>query len=48
VMMNIGICQPRPGYLQGLKDLLHRHGALLIFDEVKSGATVAYGGAAER
>ena len=48
VMMNIGICQPEPGYLQGLKDLLHQHGALLIFDEVKSGATVAYGGAAER
>ena len=48
VMMNIGICQPEPGYLQGLSDLLHRHGALLIFDEVKSGATVAYGGAAER
>ncbi len=48
VMMNIGICQPEPGYLQALKDLLHQHGALLIFDEVKSGATVAYGGAAER
>ena len=48
VMMNIGICQPEPGYLQGLKDLLHQHGALLIFDEVKSGGTVAYGGAAER
>jgi len=48
VMMNIGICQPQPGYLQGLKDLLHQHGALLIFDEVKSGATVAYGGAADR
>jgi glutamate-1-semialdehyde 2,1-aminomutase len=48
VMMNIGICQPQPGYLQGLKDLLHEHGALLIFDEVKSGATVAPGGAAER
>ncbi|MEO7097687.1 MAG: aminotransferase class III-fold pyridoxal phosphate-dependent enzyme, partial [Polyangiales bacterium] len=48
VMMNIGICQPDPGYLQGLKDLLHEHGVLLIFDEVKSGATVAYGGAAER
>src|SRR3954469_17981987 len=48
VMMNIGICQPQPGYLQALKDLLHEHGALLIFDEVKSGATVAYGGAAER
>jgi glutamate-1-semialdehyde 2,1-aminomutase len=48
VMMNIGICQPAPGYLQGLKDLLHRHGALLVFDEVKSGATIAAGGAAER
>jgi glutamate-1-semialdehyde 2,1-aminomutase len=48
VMMNIGIAQPQPGYLQGLKDLLHRHGALLIFDEVKSGSAVAYGGAADR
>ncbi|MEY3362075.1 MAG: Glutamate-semialdehyde -aminomutase [Actinomycetota bacterium] len=48
VMMNIGICQPAPGYLQGLKDLLHEFGALLIFDEVKSGATIAYGGAVER
>ncbi len=47
VMMNIGIAEPQPGYLQGLKDLLHKHGALLIFDEVKSGATVAYGGAAD-
>jgi glutamate-1-semialdehyde 2,1-aminomutase len=48
VMMNIGICQPDPGYLAGLRDLLHRHGALLIFDEVKSGATIAAGGATER
>jgi glutamate-1-semialdehyde 2,1-aminomutase len=48
VMMNIGIAQPQPGYLQGLKDLLHEHGALLIFDEVKSGGSVAYGGAADR
>ena len=48
VMMNIGIAQPQPGYLQGMKDLLHRHGALLIFDEVKSGSAVAYGGAADR
>ena len=47
-MMNIGICQPEPGYLQGLADLLHKHGALLIFDEVKSGATIAAGGAVER
>jgi glutamate-1-semialdehyde 2,1-aminomutase len=48
VMMNIGIAQPEPGYLQGLKDLLHQHGVLLIFDEVKSGATIAAGGATER
>ena len=47
-MMNIGIAQPQAGYLQGMKDLLHKHGALLIFDEVKSGAAVAYGGAADR
>jgi glutamate-1-semialdehyde 2,1-aminomutase len=48
VMMNIGIAQPQPGYLQAMKDLLHQHGALLIFDEVKSGATIAAGGATER
>ena len=46
-MMNCGVIMPDPGYLQGLKDLLHRHGALLAFDEVKTGATIAYGGAVE-
>ncbi len=48
VMMNIGICLPRPGYLEAVRDLCERHGVVLIFDEVKSGATVAAGGAAER
>jgi glutamate-1-semialdehyde 2,1-aminomutase len=48
VMMNIGIAEPEPGYLAGLRDLLHKHGVLLIFDEVKSGATIAAGGAIER
>src|SRR4051812_14864032 len=48
VMMNIGIVEPEPGYLQALKDLCERHGVVLIFDEVKSGATVAAGGAGER
>ena len=48
VMMNIGIVEPEPGYLQALKDLCERHGAVLIFDEVKSGATVAEGGAGQR
>ncbi len=48
VMMNIGIAEPQPGYLQGLKDLLHRHGCVLIYDEVKSGTAIARGGAGER
>jgi glutamate-1-semialdehyde 2,1-aminomutase len=46
-MMNCGVILPEPGYLQGLKDLLHAHGAYLAFDEVKTGATIAYGGAVE-
>ncbi len=46
-MMNCGVILPEPGYLQGLKDLLHRHGAFLAFDEVKTGAALAYGGAVE-
>ena len=48
VMMNIGIVVPEDGYLQALKDACERHGAVLIFDEVKCGGTIAYGGAAER
>jgi len=46
-MMNCGIVMPEPGYLQGLKDLVHKHGAFLAFDEVKTGCTVAWGGAVE-
>src|SRR5512132_1891208 len=46
-MMNCGVILPEPGYLQGLKDLCHEHGAYLAFDEVKTGATLAYGGATE-
>jgi len=48
VMMNIGIVVPRPGYLKALRDLCDRHGVVLIFDEVKCGGTIAYGGATER
>ena len=44
-MMNAGFVLPDEGYLQGVKDLLHAHGALLTFDEVKTGATIHYGGA---
>jgi glutamate-1-semialdehyde 2,1-aminomutase len=44
VMMNAGIIKPGPGYLAGLKALLHSRGALLTFDEVKTGLTVGPGG----
>jgi glutamate-1-semialdehyde 2,1-aminomutase len=47
MMMNAGIIPPVPGYLAGLKELLHEHGALLTFDEVKTGLVVAWGGAVE-
>ena len=45
IMMNAGIIYPDDGYLEALKDLLHAHGALLTFDEVKTGFTVGPGGA---
>jgi glutamate-1-semialdehyde 2,1-aminomutase len=48
IMMNVGIVLPQPGYLDRVKELCQAHGVVLIFDEVKSGATVAAGGAAER
>jgi glutamate-1-semialdehyde 2,1-aminomutase len=47
-MMNVGIVLPDPGYLDQVKDVAHRHGALLIFDEVKTGVTIAPGGATDR
>lgn len=47
IMMNVGICMPEEGYLQGLRELTSRHNVLLIFDEVKTGAKLARGGACE-
>ena len=47
-MMNVGIVLPDTGYLDKVKELAHSHGALLIFDEVKTGVTIAPGGATER
>jgi len=47
-MMNLGIVLPDSGYLAGIKEIAHRNGALLIFDEVKTGVTIAPGGATER
>jgi glutamate-1-semialdehyde 2,1-aminomutase len=48
VMMNIGLVVPQPGYLQALRDACEKHGAALIYDEVKCGGTIAYGGTIER
>jgi glutamate-1-semialdehyde 2,1-aminomutase len=45
IMMNAGIIQPAAGYLAGLKELLHSDGALLTFDEVKTGLTAGPSGA---
>jgi glutamate-1-semialdehyde 2,1-aminomutase len=42
---NMGVVGPKPGYLQGLRELCDRHGALLAFDEVMSGFRVGWGGA---
>jgi len=45
---NVGLIPPAEGFLQGLRDLCTRNGALLIFDEVITGFRVALGGAQER
>ena len=47
VMTNCGVVLPDPGYLDGLKEVCHTHGALFAYDEVKTGFTVAWGGAIE-
>lgn len=44
-MMNINIIPPREGYLERVRELTAAHGIKLIFDEVKTGATISAGGA---
>jgi len=44
---NMGVVPPKEGFLQGLRDLCSRDGALLIFDEVITGFRVGPGGAQE-
>ncbi len=48
VVGNMGCVPPAPGFLEALRDLTARHGAVLIFDEVMTGFRVAFGGAQER
>ena len=45
---NMGCVPPVPGFLEALRELTARHGALLIFDEVMTGFRVALGGAQRR
>src|SRR4051812_11622630 len=47
-MMNINIVRPLEGYLERVRELTSEHGVTLIFDEVKTGATISAGGATRR
>ena len=47
VQFNIGVVPPLPGFLERVRELATEHGAVLIFDEVKTGVVLAYGGAYE-
>jgi glutamate-1-semialdehyde 2,1-aminomutase len=48
VMINAGVIEPAPGYLQRVRQLCSQHGVVLIFDEVISGFRLGLGGATER
>jgi glutamate-1-semialdehyde 2,1-aminomutase len=45
---NMGCVPPRPGFLEGLRELCNAEGIILIIDEVMTGFRLAYGGAQER
>src|SRR5829696_5881505 len=47
-MMNLGVVLPEEGYLEAVREITRKHGIILIFDEVKTGLTIAAGGATER
>ena len=42
------VSAPPPGYLEAVRELTHQYGAVLVFDEVRTGFRVAMGGAQER
>jgi glutamate-1-semialdehyde 2,1-aminomutase len=48
VMCNTGCILPRPGYLEAMRELTHKHGIVLIFDEVITGFRLGLSGAQGR
>ena len=48
VVGNMGCVPPAPGFLEALRELTARYGAILIFDEVMTGFRLALGGAQDR
>jgi glutamate-1-semialdehyde 2,1-aminomutase len=48
VVGNMGCVPPADSFLEGLRSICTREGALLIFDEVMTGFRIAFGGAEER
>ena len=46
-LMNLGVVLPKPGYLERVREITRRHGIVWIIDEVKTGLTIAAGGATE-
>jgi glutamate-1-semialdehyde 2,1-aminomutase len=47
VMEPVNVVLPEPGYLEGVRELTHQHGALLVFDEMVTAFRLANGGAQE-
>jgi glutamate-1-semialdehyde 2,1-aminomutase len=47
-MTHVGLALPQEGYLERVRETTGRHGVLLVFDEVKTGLSIAAGGAVER
>ena len=47
VAANMGVVPPKPGFLEGLRELCTKYGSLLIFDEVITGFRLGAGGASE-
>ena len=45
VMEPMGLEEPAPGFLDGVREMTHRHGALLVFDEIVTGFRFSLGGA---